>query len=88
MEKKSKYKHGTYNLHSYSISFSHDLGHLFAAHFKLVVFCSKWKGDKTSVHSIQVSPEGDSLLSAGRDIRLWDLDKKEVLKVSILSKTT
>ncbi|XP_028392907.1 WD repeat-containing protein 43-like [Dendronephthya gigantea] len=41
---------------------------------------SKWKGDKTSVHSIQVSPKGDCLLSAGRDIRLWDLEKKEILQ--------
>lgn len=40
----------------------------------------KWKGDKTSVHSIQVSPKGDCLLSAGRDIRLWDLEKKEILQ--------
>ena len=48
----------------------------------ITLFISKWKGDKTSVRSIQVSPEGKSLLSAGRDIRLWDLEKKEILKVS------
>lgn len=40
----------------------------------------KWKADKTSVHSIQISPKGDCLLSAGRDIRLWDIKKKEILK--------
>lgn len=40
----------------------------------------KWKADKSSVHSVQISPEGDCLLSAGRDIRLWDLERKEILK--------
>lgn len=33
------------------------------------------------MHSIQVSPKGDCLLSAGRDIRLWDLQTKEILQV-------
>ncbi|XP_077990274.1 WD repeat-containing protein 43-like [Glandiceps talaboti] len=40
----------------------------------------KWKGDKHAVHSICLCPGGRNLLSAGRKIKLWDLEKKEVLK--------
>ena len=45
-------------------------------------FLSKWKGDKHAVKSIHASSHGNILLSAGRSIKLWDLEKKEILKVS------
>ncbi|XP_032222775.1 WD repeat-containing protein 43 [Nematostella vectensis] len=41
---------------------------------------SKWKADKHGVSSLRVSPLGNHLLSAGRTIKLWDLDTKELLK--------
>ena len=60
-------------------NFSHEMN------YKITVsLCSKWKGDKLSVHSLQVSPKGDCLLSAGRDIRLWDLETKEILQVCLM----
>lgn len=51
--------------------------------FSLNFYLSKWKADRTSVHAVQVSPKGDCLLSAGRDIRLWDIEKKEILQVCV-----
>lgn len=45
------------------------------------VFDSKWKADKHRVRSIHLGPMGKTLLSAGRSIKLWDLETKEVLKV-------
>lgn len=41
---------------------------------------SKWKADKHRVRSIHLGPMGKTLLSAGRSIKLWDLETKEVLK--------
>ncbi|XP_072162964.1 WD repeat-containing protein 43-like [Diadema setosum] len=41
---------------------------------------SKWKGDKTSVHAICICPGGETLLSAGRTIQLWNLHTRTVLK--------
>ncbi|KAJ8045383.1 WD repeat-containing protein 43 [Holothuria leucospilota] len=41
---------------------------------------NKWKGDKGSVHSLAVCPISNALLSAGRMIKLWNLDDQEVLK--------
>ncbi|KAM9315642.1 WD repeat-containing protein 43 [Gastrophryne carolinensis] len=36
----------------------------------------KWKGDNSSVSSLCISPDGKMLLSAGRTIKLWDLETK------------
>lgn len=49
--------------------------------FFVFVFDSKWKADKHRVRSIHLGPMGKTLLSAGRSIKLWDLETKEVLKV-------
>ncbi|KAM8945385.1 WD repeat-containing protein 43 [Pelodytes ibericus] len=40
----------------------------------------KWKADSSSVSSLCISPDGKMLLSAGRTIKLWDLDTKEVYR--------
>uniref|UniRef100_H3AWU6 WD repeat domain 43 n=1 Tax=Latimeria chalumnae TaxID=7897 RepID=H3AWU6_LATCH len=40
----------------------------------------KWKGDKGSVACLCISPDGKMLLSAGRTIKLWDLETKEVYR--------
>ncbi|KAM4770744.1 WD repeat-containing protein 43 isoform 2-T2 [Rhinophrynus dorsalis] len=40
----------------------------------------KWKGDNGSVSSLCISPDGKMLLSAGRTIKLWDLQTKEVYR--------
>lgn len=45
------------------------------------VFCSQWKADKHEVRCIELGPKGDTLLSAGRSIKLWDLETKENLRV-------
>ena len=52
---------------------------------KEVYFYRKWKGDKGSVYSISLCHSKKHLLSAGRKIKLWDLDTKQVLKVSVAS---
>ncbi|KAM9842007.1 WD repeat-containing protein 43 [Aulostomus maculatus] len=41
---------------------------------------SKWKADRAAVTSLCVSPDGKLLLSAGRVIKMWDLDTKEVYR--------
>ncbi|XP_048368233.1 WD repeat-containing protein 43 [Sphaerodactylus townsendi] len=40
----------------------------------------KWRGDNSSVSSLCISPDGKMLLSAGRSIKLWDLETKEVYR--------
>ncbi|XP_029448828.1 WD repeat-containing protein 43 isoform X2 [Rhinatrema bivittatum] len=40
----------------------------------------KWKGDSGGVSCLCVSPDGKMLLSAGRTIKLWDLETKEVYR--------
>ncbi|XP_036605526.1 WD repeat-containing protein 43 [Trichosurus vulpecula] len=40
----------------------------------------KWKGDISSVSALRISPDGKMLLSAGRTIKLWDLETKEVYR--------
>ncbi|XP_078503639.1 WD repeat-containing protein 43 isoform X1 [Lissotriton helveticus] len=40
----------------------------------------KWKGDNSSVNCLCISPDGKMLLSAGRTIKLWDLETKEVYR--------
>ncbi|XP_037668592.1 WD repeat-containing protein 43 [Choloepus didactylus] len=40
----------------------------------------KWKGDNSSVSSLCISPNGKMLLSAGRTIKLWVLETKEVYR--------
>ncbi|XP_043843110.1 WD repeat-containing protein 43 [Dromiciops gliroides] len=40
----------------------------------------KWKGDISSVSALCISPDGKMLLSAGRTIKLWDLETKEVYR--------
>lgn len=49
-----------------------------------VFLCSKWKADRAAVTSLCVSPDGKLLLSAGQVIKMWDLDTKEVYRVSLL----
>lgn len=44
---------------------------------------SKWKADRGAVTSLCVSPDGKLLLSAGHTIKMWDLDTKEVYRVSL-----
>lgn len=44
---------------------------------------SKWKADRGPVTSLCVSPDGKLLLSAGQTIKMWDLDTKEVYRVSL-----
>ncbi|KAK7806194.1 hypothetical protein U0070_017534, partial [Myodes glareolus] len=41
---------------------------------------NKWKGDNSSVSSLCISPDGKMLLSAGRTIKLWALETKEVYR--------
>uniref|UniRef100_G1PGH0 WD repeat-containing protein 43 n=1 Tax=Myotis lucifugus TaxID=59463 RepID=G1PGH0_MYOLU len=40
----------------------------------------KWKGDNSSVSSLCISPDGKMLLSAGRTIKLWVLETKELYR--------
>ncbi|MEE6473620.1 hypothetical protein FKM82_010111 [Ascaphus truei] len=40
----------------------------------------KWKGDAVSVSCLCISPDGKMLLSAGRTIKLWDLETKEIYR--------
>ncbi|XP_043915822.1 WD repeat-containing protein 43 [Protopterus annectens] len=40
----------------------------------------KWKGDKGSVSCICTSPDGKMLLTAGRTIKLWDLETKNMYR--------
>ncbi|XP_030051995.1 WD repeat-containing protein 43 [Microcaecilia unicolor] len=40
----------------------------------------KWKGDNGAVSCLCISPDGRMLLSAGRTIKLWDLETKEVYR--------
>uniref|UniRef100_A0A7N5P4A4 WD repeat domain 43 n=1 Tax=Ailuropoda melanoleuca TaxID=9646 RepID=A0A7N5P4A4_AILME len=40
----------------------------------------KWKGDNSSVSSLCISPDGKMLLSAGRTIKLWVLETKEIYR--------
>eukprot|EP00794_Sanderia_malayensis_P017807 gene17807-19583_t len=41
---------------------------------------SKWKADKCSVTKLEASPDGTCLLTAGRSIKLWDIDTKQLLQ--------
>jgi len=43
-------------------------------------FKSKWKADKHSVQRLKVSPDGSCILSAGRTIKVWDIDSKQLLQ--------
>ena len=47
-----------------------------------LVLDSKWKADKHGVRCMRLGPKGSTLLSAGRSIKLWDLETKEALKVT------
>ncbi|XP_018423647.1 PREDICTED: WD repeat-containing protein 43 [Nanorana parkeri] len=40
----------------------------------------KWKADNSSVSCMCISPDGKMLLSAGRTIKLWDLETKNVTR--------
>ncbi|GAB1289518.1 WD repeat-containing protein 43 [Apodemus speciosus] len=42
----------------------------------------KWKGDNSRVSSLCISPDGKMLLSAGRTIKLWVLETKEVYRLT------
>uniref|UniRef100_A0A8C9J820 WD repeat domain 43 n=1 Tax=Panthera tigris altaica TaxID=74533 RepID=A0A8C9J820_PANTA len=39
-----------------------------------------WRGDNSSVSSLCISPDGKMLLSAGRTIKLWVLETKEIYR--------
>nr|CAB3267703.1 WD repeat-containing protein 43 [Phallusia mammillata] len=41
---------------------------------------SKWKADKQEVFSVAIGSNSQTLLSAGRLIKLWDLNKKELVR--------
>lgn len=41
---------------------------------------SKWKAEKGSVHCLAVFADGQTLLSAGRTIKWWDIEGQRVLK--------
>ncbi|XP_073484897.1 WD repeat-containing protein 43 [Aquarana catesbeiana] len=41
----------------------------------------KWKGDNGGVSCLCISPDGKMLLSAGRTIKLWDLETKNLTRV-------
>ena len=45
--------------------------------------CSKWKSEESAVYSLCLCHTQRHLLSAGRNIRLWDLDTREVLRVIV-----
>ena len=48
---------------------------------------SKWKADDTAVHSVCVCHTKRHLLSAGNNIKLWDLGTHQVIQVSCHSAT-
>ncbi len=48
---------------------------------------SKWKADRSAVSSLCISPDGKLLLSAGMTIKMWNLETKEVYRVSLTSVT-
>ncbi|KAF2897424.1 hypothetical protein ILUMI_08750 [Ignelater luminosus] len=41
---------------------------------------SKWKAGNEKLSSILVVPDSNKILTASRNIKLWDIDRKEVLK--------
>eukprot|EP00124_Ichthyophonus_hoferi_P001977 Ihof_evm9s120 gene=Ihof_evmTU9s120 len=41
---------------------------------------SQWKGDTHSVQSLRLNGDGAFLLSAGRTIKLWDLETKKIVR--------
>uniref|UniRef100_A0A8C8YP34 WD repeat domain 43 n=1 Tax=Prolemur simus TaxID=1328070 RepID=A0A8C8YP34_PROSS len=59
------------------IQWHQDSGCLYS--LTLMALC-KWKGDNSSVSSLCISPDGKMLLSAGRTIKLWVLETKEVYR--------
>ena len=46
-------------------------------------FLSKWKAGKLPIQMVCVDSKGESLLSAGNSIKLWNLKTKELLMVRI-----
>ena len=44
--------------------------------------CSKWKADKRAVHCVCCHSNNELLLSAGRNIKLWNLVDHTLIKVS------
>ncbi|KTF94800.1 hypothetical protein cypCar_00000528 [Cyprinus carpio] len=44
----------------------------------------KWKADRSAVSSLCISPDGKLLLSAGMTIKMWNLETKEVYRVSTM----
>ena len=53
-----------------------------STHGVFICLLSKWKADRAAVTSLSVSPDGKLLLSAGQIIKMWDLDTKEIYRVS------
>ncbi|MEQ2167284.1 hypothetical protein GOODEAATRI_002542 [Goodea atripinnis] len=49
---------------------------------KGALHCTLWKADRAAVTSLCVSPDGKLLLSAGHVIKMWDLETKEVYRMS------
>eukprot|EP00795_Rhopilema_esculentum_P013452 gene13452-4324_t len=48
--------------------------------YPLMTVKSKWKADKHCVYKVLVSPDGNCILSAGRSIKLWNIETKELLQ--------
>lgn len=46
-------------------------------------YCSKWKADRHSVECMCCHSNGSLLLSAGRAIKLWNLDDYTMIKVGV-----
>ena len=49
--------------------------------FYVFCCCSKWKADRHSVECVCCHSDGSLLLSAGRAIKLWNLDDYSMIKV-------
>ena len=59
---------------------SHDL---FVRSHDVVAFsCSKWKADKHAVQCVCCHSNGELLLAAGRNIKLWNLSDHTLIKVA------
>lgn len=52
--------------------------------YNLYLFSSKWKADKGAVYSLCLCSQ-HHLLSAGRRIKLWNTQTRQIIKVIIIS---
>lgn len=68
------------------MSWEHDVPYTCVSALFNFALNSKWKADKRGVRCIRLGPKENTLLSAGRSIKLWDLKTKETLKVKLCEK--